>query len=215
VPVKVLACPRRTELSYAARRVVRRYRREEARRMAGSQDRRPGPARPAADETMSGPDRKPASATAPGLLVIMPLKDFSCVTCGSGGTFLVMEEHDALCLGCADLGHLVFLPAGNAALSRRARAHSTLAAVVVRFSRSRGRYERQGILVEEAALQLAEEQCLADADARLRRRDRDAAPAVRAGSGVPGQAGEPDQAAVPRLSPCQSRGDRPARRDQG
>jgi hypothetical protein len=46
--------------------------------------------------------------------------------------------------------------------------------VVVRFSRSRSRYERQGILVEEAALQLAEEQCLADADARLRRRERDA-----------------------------------------
>jgi hypothetical protein len=59
-------------------------------------------------------------------------------------------------------------------LSRRARTHSTLAAVVVRFSRSRKRYERQGILVEEAALQRAEQQCLSDADARLRRRERDA-----------------------------------------
>ena len=110
----------------------------------------------------------------PDLLVIMPLKDFSCAICGGSGSFLVMDDPGALCLSCADLDHLVFLPAGNAALSRRARTHSALAAVVVRFSRSRGRYERQGILVEEAALQLAEEQCLADADARLRRRERDA-----------------------------------------
>jgi hypothetical protein len=41
--------------------------------------------------------------------------------------------------------------------------------VVVRFSRSRTRYERQGILVEEAALESAEAQCLADEDARGRR----------------------------------------------
>src|SRR5258708_30856135 len=85
-----------------------------------------------------------------------------------------MDEPGALCLTCADLDHLVFLPAGNTAASRRARSQSVLAAVVVRFSRSRGRYERQGILVEEAALQRAEEQCLADSDARLRRRERDA-----------------------------------------
>jgi hypothetical protein len=65
------------------------------------------------------------------------------------------------------------LPAGDAALSRRARTASRLAAVVVRFSRSRRRYERQGILVEEAALRQAEAQCLADEDARARRRERD------------------------------------------
>jgi hypothetical protein len=58
-------------------------------------------------------------------------------------------------------------------LSRRARKASPLAAVVVRFSRSRRRYERRGILVEEAALRQAEAQCLADEDARTRRRERD------------------------------------------
>src|SRR5439155_8465235 len=71
------------------------------------------------------------------------------------------------------LGHLVFLAAGNAALSRRAKRASGLAAVVVRFSRSRKGYERQGILVEEAALEDAEAQCLADEDGRARRRQRD------------------------------------------
>jgi len=47
--------------------------------------------------------------------------------------------------------------------------------VVVRFSRARRRYERQGILVEEDALAAAEERCLADEEARARRRERDAA----------------------------------------
>ena len=42
---------------------------------------------------------------------------------------------------------LVFLPAGNATLSRRAKQASRLSAVVVRFSRARKRYERQGVLV--------------------------------------------------------------------
>jgi hypothetical protein len=71
------------------------------------------------------------------------------------------------------MDHLIFLPSGDAALSRRAKQASGLSAVVVRWSRSRKRYERQGILAEAAAIQQAEEQCLADEDVRLRRRDRD------------------------------------------
>ena len=63
----------------------------------------------------------------------------------------------------ADLDHLVYLLRGDAALTRRARKHSALTAVAVRFSRSRGRYERQGVLIEEAALERAEEECLGDA----------------------------------------------------
>ena len=50
---------------------------------------------------------------------------------------------------------------------------SALSAVVVRFSRSRCRYERKGLLVEEAALRQAEEECLADEEARCRRRQRE------------------------------------------
>ena len=76
-------------------------------------------------------------------------------------------------MACADLDHLVFLPAGDAALTRRAKRASGLSAVVVRFSRSRKRYERQGILVEEAALERAEHECLADEEARVRRRLRE------------------------------------------
>ena len=44
----------------------------------------------------------------------------------------------------------------------------------MRFSRARERYERQGILVEEAALERAERECLVDEEVRARRRERDA-----------------------------------------
>ena len=114
-----------------------------------------------------------AQSKAPDLVVIEPLNQWTCAGCGGSGSLLFMEDGQPLCTGCAELDHLVFLPAGNAALSRRAKQASRLAAVVVRFSRSRKRYERQGILVEEAALEQAERQCLADEDARARRRERD------------------------------------------
>ena len=86
-----------------------------------------------------------------------------------------MEAERPLCLRCADLAHLVFLERGDAALTRRATRYSTLHAVVVRFSRARKRYERQGVLVEEAALSKAEAECLSDADARAAARERSAA----------------------------------------
>jgi hypothetical protein len=107
------------------------------------------------------------------LLVIEPLKDFTCASCGdTEGGLLTMDEAGPLCLACADLDHLVFLPRGDVALTRRSRKLSGLSAVVVRFSRARRRYERQGVLVEPEALDRAEEQCLADEEVRERRRER-------------------------------------------
>ena len=88
------------------------------------------------------------------------------------GRFLHVDQDRPLCLACADLDHLVFLPSGDAALTRRAGRYSTLRAVVVRFSRARKRYERQGILVEEEAPARAEEECLSDSDSRQRARER-------------------------------------------
>ncbi|MBU4225767.1 MAG: DUF2293 domain-containing protein, partial [Chloroflexi bacterium] len=84
------------------------------------------------------------------------------------------EGKGALCLSCADMDHLIFLPSGDAALTRRAGKYSTLSAVVLKWSRARKRYERQGLLVEETALQRAEQECLDDAEARARRREREA-----------------------------------------
>jgi hypothetical protein len=87
----------------------------------------------------------------------------------------MMDAGAAICLDCADLDHLVFLRAGNATLSRRARKESGLAAIVVRPDpRRRNRIWRLGILVEPAALDRAEQQCLDDAELRARRREKDA-----------------------------------------
>jgi len=110
---------------------------------------------------------------APDLVVVLPVKDWTCAECAGTGDLLIMDNQGPLCMTCADLDHLVFLGAGDAALTRRAKRASVLSAVVVRWSRSRKRYERQGILVTEAALDQAEQECLADEDARMRRRDRD------------------------------------------
>jgi hypothetical protein len=112
-------------------------------------------------------------AAAPDLVVVQPVKDWSCAECGHTGDLLIMDGDGPLCLTCADLDHLVFLPAGDAALTRRAKKGSGLSAVVVRWNRARKRHERQGILVEEPALGQAEQQCPADEDARMRRRERD------------------------------------------
>lgn len=109
------------------------------------------------------------------LVVVQPLKRKRCARCHRGPlSLLMLEDGVPRCLDCVDLGHLVFLPRGDTALTRRAREESTLSAVVVRFNRRRSRYERQGVLVEEAALARAEARCLADAEARRRRRARDA-----------------------------------------
>jgi hypothetical protein len=110
----------------------------------------------------------------PELVVVQALKAFTCAGCGRGDAdLLMMENAGPVCLTCADLDHLAFLPAGDAALTRRAKKASRLSAVVVRFNRSRKRHERQGLLVEEAAVEQAEQECLSDEDARARRRERD------------------------------------------
>jgi len=90
------------------------------------------------------------------LKVFITSRESKCDECkedlGSKAWIMLAEEKRALCLACADLDHLVFLPSGDAALTRRSRKHSTLSAVVLKWSKARKRYERQGLLVEEQAL---------------------------------------------------------------
>jgi hypothetical protein len=112
-------------------------------------------------------------SAAPDLVVVQPVNDWTCAECAETGGLLIMDDDQPLCMSCADMDHLVFLPAGDAALTRRAKKGSRLSAVVVRWSKTRKRYERKGLLVEEPALDEAEQQCFADEDARLRRRERD------------------------------------------
>jgi hypothetical protein len=88
------------------------------------------------------------------------------------GRWIRVENDKALCMTCADLAHLEYLPSGNTALTRRATKHSPLRAVVVQWARARKHYERQGILVTAGALRRAEEECLADEERRARQRER-------------------------------------------
>jgi hypothetical protein len=109
------------------------------------------------------------------VVVFWLVRDSACAECGDElgrGRFVRMEAARPLCLTCADLDQLVFLPRGDAALTRRASRYSTLKTVVVRFSRTRKCYERQGVLVEEQALARAEQECLSDAEARRLARER-------------------------------------------
>ena len=121
------------------------------------------------DVTSASPGAARGDGISPREIVVFwIIRDSVCAECGDElgkGRFLRLEAERPLCLACADLDHLVFLPRGDAALTRRASRYSTLRAVVVRFSRARKRYERQGVMVEEAALARAEQECLSDAEA--------------------------------------------------
>jgi len=112
------------------------------------------------------------------LKVFITNRDSTCDECGENlgrkAWITLTRDKGALCLSCADLDHLIFLSPGNAALTRRAHKHSTLSAVVLKWSQSRKRYERQGLLIEETALEKAEKECLADEEVRVRRQKREA-----------------------------------------
>jgi len=105
-------------------------------------------------------DRFQARVSSPPDLVVFEIvRESKCSACGCEiptGAFLFMEAGDPHCLPCAELGGLVYLPAGDRKLSRRAHQLSPVSAVVLRFSRNRKRYERQGLLVGEEAVHQAE-----------------------------------------------------------
>lgn len=116
------------------------------------------------------PERRRARLAAqqsrpPDLVVIDARNPWTCSTCGAehgSGSLLLMQDEGPHCLACVHLAHLEYLPAGNATVTRRAKAASDLSAVVVRWSRTRRRYEREGVLVEADALRQAEARAQAE-----------------------------------------------------
>ncbi len=108
------------------------------------------------------------------LKIFISGRDSRCDECGEqlgrGAWIQLQEDKGAVCLECADLDHLAFLPSGDAALTRRSRKHSKLSAVVLKWSKARKRYERQGLLVENDAIDRAVKECKADAHQRKIRR---------------------------------------------
>src|SRR5712691_5923062 len=109
-------------------------------------------------------------------------KDAKCNWCGAdlgrGKLIVIDRAQGTRCLKCAGLAGLEFLPSGDAALTRRALTRSSRSAVVVKFSRARKRKERQGVLVEDTAIEQAESENAKDEarreTQRHQRRVRDA-----------------------------------------
>ena len=95
--------------------------------------------------------------------------DASCSKCGKEigrGRLVQVNERDGVrCVSCAGYADLCFLPAGDASLTRLATGLSERVVVVLRWSRTRKRHERQGILVEEHAYDVAIEKVKADSSA--------------------------------------------------
>jgi len=110
------------------------------------------------------------------ILVFIVRRDTKCAECGEElwkGSFLHLEKDKALCLSCADLDYLEYLPSGDSALTRRSTKHSRIHAKVLKWSQTRKRYERQGILVETKAVEQAMGECESDAQIRELRRERE------------------------------------------
>jgi hypothetical protein len=76
-------------------------------------------------------------------VVINATRDWSCTKCsGTGNAILIMEDAGPVCMKCAEMDHLVFLPSGDAGLTRGARKASSLSAVVVRAGRASAMSDR-------------------------------------------------------------------------
>jgi len=109
----------------------------------------------------------------PDPIVLVTPQPAVCAECGLQrvpGDLVHLEERKPLCLDCALLGTLTFLPSGDVALTRRASARSKHKAIVLEWTPRRKRYERRGTLLEAQAIRVARSECAADADARARQR---------------------------------------------
>ncbi len=98
---------------------------------------------------------------APEPVVYIVAKDSKCSNCQKDilrNNFLMTDNNKPFCMKCSPYKDHVYLPAGDALLTRRVKKYSKIYAVVVKFSSARKRYERQGLLITEKALHQAEEQ---------------------------------------------------------
>lgn len=111
----------------------------------------------------------------PDLLVhvITDKQGKTCAECELGmpeGEWMFQENGQPLCLSCADLDHLEFLPSGDATLSRRTKKYSGLSAIVMDFNRRRKRYQRLGLLATREGIEQARDSMESDAGKREKQR---------------------------------------------
>ncbi len=112
------------------------------------------------------------------LKVFISNQDSTCCKCGKilgQRAWIILKKNiGPICLPCAGLNRLVFLPSGDATLTRRSKKYSNISAIVLKWSKHRKRYERQGILIKKKALEKAEQDCKADANKRAVQRVKSA-----------------------------------------
>jgi hypothetical protein len=99
------------------------------------------------------------------ILVFPSQGEGDCAHCAAPlyqSAFVTFKNDTIACVKCGGLENLEFLPSGNTALTRRANALSAVKYVVLKFSRARKRYERQGILARPEILDQARRECAAD-----------------------------------------------------
>lgn len=109
-------------------------------------------------------------------------KNTRCAICRrdvkANGMIRVIKEKPR-CLKCSGLDKLIFLPSGNRALTMRAEKSSPVYAVVMKWNNKRKRNERQGLLIEKAALKKAGDMCRADGAKRRAAREKAAVNALK------------------------------------
>lgn len=67
--------------------------------------------------------RESSAGKSADIVVFEIIRDSACAECGDElgkGRWLRLDGERPLCMSCADLAHLVFVPPGDAALTRRA-----------------------------------------------------------------------------------------------
>jgi hypothetical protein len=117
-------------------------------------------------------------ADSDAILVFPSQGEGDCPYCAAplqDSAFVTFKNDAIACVKCGGLENLEFLPSGNTALTRRANALSAFKYVVLKFSRARKRYERQGILAGPEILDQARRECEADEAARESKRQASAA----------------------------------------
>lgn len=72
------------------------------------------------------------------------------------------EKANGLCFDCSPFKGFAFLPAGDAAMTRRSKKNSALCGAVIEWNQRRKRFERLGQYVEARAIAVARQECLAD-----------------------------------------------------
>ncbi len=84
-----------------------------------------------------------------------------------GGLFVAESETEkGTCFNCSAFVSYTFLPTGDAALTRRSKKYSTRCGILMVWNPRRKRFERKGQYVEQAAIDQAKMECLADQDIR-------------------------------------------------